>query len=41
MTGEKLHQLGGVAAVLRFPLEIDLEEEEMLSEVSDASGDGG
>ncbi len=29
VTGEKLHQLGGVAAVLRFPLDIDIEEEEV------------
>lgn len=28
VTGEQLHQLGGVAAILRFPLEIDAEEEE-------------
>ena len=33
MTGEQLHQLGGVAAVLRFPLEIDdVEEEDVLPE---------
>lgn len=29
VTGEKLHQLGGVAAVLRFPLEIEMEEEDL------------
>jgi hypothetical protein len=29
VTGEQLHQLGGVAALLRFPLEIDAEEEEL------------
>ncbi len=29
MTGEQLHQLGGVAAVLRFPLDIDIEEEDV------------
>lgn len=28
VTGEQLHQLGGVAAILRFPLEIDTAEEE-------------
>jgi eRF1 domain 3 len=33
VTGERLHQLGGVAAMLRFPLEIDAEEEEPPVEV--------
>lgn len=32
VTGEQLHQLGGVAAVLRFPLEIDIDEEDVVAE---------
>jgi protein pelota len=42
VTGEKLHQLGGVAAVLRFPLEIEMEEEDLpVDEGSGVSSSNG
>lgn len=41
VTGERLQQLGGVAAMLRFPLEIDAEEEEPPVEEDEPEGRGG
>lgn len=40
VTGEKLHQLGGVAAILRFPLEIEMEEEDLPLEEAGGAGLG-